>query len=105
MAKSLKEINMNYQKAQRAASHLEDAAHFLSRFSANENDYIQHQLRKNWTGENASLFSAQNQSLFYAMDILSRQMMEEAIRISLKADIVKTAEKHALAIAQKSGKK
>lgn len=105
MAQSLKQINMNFQKTEKAASYLKDAAHFLHRFSANENEYIQHQLKKNWTGENATVFSMQNQRLFYEVDILSRQMMEEAYRIQHKAHLVRDAEERAYAIAQERAQK
>ena len=96
---------MNFQKAQRASSHLRDAARFLNRFSANENDYIQHQLRKNWTGENADSFLLQNRILYQRIREFSMDLEVAALRIEEKAHRVRTAEERALAIAQKSGKK
>lgn len=105
MAQSLKQINMNFQKAERAATHLIEAAHFLNRLSANENDYVQHLMKKNWTGENAGVFSMQNQRLFGEIDQLAVQIDMEARNILRKATNVKAAEERALAIALDNAQK
>lgn len=105
MVKSLKQISMNFQKADKAASYLNDASRFLYRFASNENDYILRNLKKNWTGENATAFSIKNEQLFFEMHDIAIQMNSEASRIKYKAAKLKAAEESAYAIAKEREKK
>lgn len=91
---------MDFKKANAAAKTLRETAHYVNRFSNNESDYIQSNIRKGFEGENASILEMKNMHLFATVNSIAKDLNNVSDCIQVKALKIKTAEMRAIAIAK-----